>query len=628
MITKVANEMTSVFGVELTMSVHDTILRAFIRNGHVNAACNWLQTMPQKPGHHTPTRAQWHLFLENIVNGTLVESFKYLRNVVKTRMRASGCRPSNETYKILIRGRWASYTDLPHCVVFKSIVDDIKAEDLPFDASIPALLYTNYAERGFPLYAMEIERHYHQQFPDRPSLEQQERRWVEWLADTAQSDGIKGAIKVFRTLEQEGCTPSPTIIRSLLRHSRHVKDIKVLEQELGIQPNLSLWSIVITNVCRTGNTSAAINIYRECKAAGFLPDAALVGPIIRALCQTSLPQPSDDSVNLALSIYEELAAVPHDAEDGQIAATTKHSAGPDAVIYQTLLRALATSVDAKAQFPKASALLADMEKRKISLNDSIVATSTIVLLMRNSENLDQAFHFYKSLSSSLDGKGYPIVLNAFCKLSLGPDDHVPSLPRYFEMVNDMRRAGHKMTPEVYTILLQVLPKLITTVRRVHDHLTLDASLSPDAHLLNQLMDTYQRLGCFGDACRAWEMMYLSGRFDHISVSIILDACGHAGSWQIAKRVCTQLSRDNFLFNQHNWNTWLECLCRLGMLNQAVKVACLEMGVEQDDVVPDVDTARVLISFARKANVQTEVSSRIQRYLPELWEQLPEDLRTQ
>jgi pentatricopeptide repeat protein len=154
-------------------------------------------------------------------------------------------------------------------------------------------------------------------------------------------------------------------------------------------------------------------------------------------------------------------------------------------------------------------------------------------------------------------------------------------------------------------------------------LSLDASLSPDAHVWNQLMDTYQRLDCFGDSYRVWDMMYVTGRFDHIGVSIILDACGYAGAWHIAKRICTKLFNDGFKMNLRNWNSWIECLCRLRRLNDALKVACMEMGAH---VPPDATTAILLIKFGRKAGQVVEVQKRIQRHLPEVWATLPEEWR--
>jgi pentatricopeptide repeat protein len=123
------------------------------------------------------------------------------------------------------------------------------------------------------------------------------------------------------------------------------------------------------------------------------------------------------------------------------------------------------------------------------------------------------------------------------------------------------------------------------------------------------------------------MMYLSGRFDHLSVSIILEACGDAGAWQVARNICAKLFNDRFSFNLHNWNSWLECLCRFGRLNDALKVACLEMGKSKNNVVtPDEESARILIKYSKQANQHKEVLARVQRHLPELWRNLPEDLK--
>ena len=63
-----------------------------------------------------------------------------------------------------------------------------------------------------------------------------------------------------------------------------------------------------------------------------------------------------------------------------------------------------------------------------------------------------------------------------------------------------------------------------------------------------------------------------------------------------------------------------------MLNDAVKVVCLEMGKDQKGVKPNLATAQVLLTFAMRSNQQDEVAMRLQRYLPELWESLPADIR--
>jgi pentatricopeptide repeat protein len=249
-----------------------------------------------------------------------------------------------------------------------------------------------------------------------------------------------------------------------------------------------------------------------------------------------------------------------------------------------------------------------------------------------------------SKGTAIDVKGYAVLLNAFCKMSFGSELSVPSLHYYFEIVKDMRQSGHEFSLEVYTILLRQLAslatrlasdsnlpegisdELVTAIRRAHDHLTVDASITPDTIVWNQLMDTYQRAGCFGEAYRVWEMMYLSGTFDNASVSIILDACGYARAWPIATQICLKLLKNGFSFNRKNWNAWVECLCRLGKLNEALKIVCLEMGKGHDRVAPDEESIRILMKFAIKSNQQSEIQSRIKRYLPDLWQKLPPDLR--
>lgn len=646
-IEEILSDLSGVFNVEPTIEIHTAILRVLIDHANLRTVHRWLLNMPLRPGHFTPTLEQFHMFLESCLE---LASFKFMRNLVRS-MRQAGCKPTNETFSILLRARWelaAQEDKVPHIIVFTTLLDDMKREGLRYDPVIATLLYDGYVERGLPGYAEELRTLYQSQFPDVETSEQQaQAAWHLKLSQTSQRRGAKAAISLFKSFERDGCTASPAALRAILRHSRNLADLRLLESEFGIPATTAHWSILISNNVRTGYMADALAIYEESKKANIPPDAALIAPLVRGLCRTTLKPPTDASIDQALTIYGELANVtpPSVSERDPNKTYDTHSSGPDIDIYQTLLRGLASSANLEKYFPIAKSLMDDMEIRGISTQDSLIASSIIVLLMRHSPDSAEALDVYKRLNSSLDEKGYAIVLNAFCKLSFGDGLQVPSLTSYFGIVRDMRRAGLSITVEVYTIILHQLgivatqisehsedttsalrDRLVTTTRRTHDLLTLDAAVSPDAHVWNQLMDTYQRLGCFGDAYRVWDLMYLSNRFDHVSVSIILDACGYAGAWQSARQICAKLFRDGFVFNRHNWNTWLECLCRLGKLNDAVKVACLEMGKSQGDVAPDVESARVLIKFSRKTNQQAEVISRIQRYLPDLWTTLPDDLK--
>jgi len=247
--------------------------------------------------------------------------------------------------------------------------------------------------------------------------------------------------------------------------------------------------------------------------------------------------------------------------------------------------------------------------------------------------------FYREHRTYLDERGFAAVLQAYCRLSFKGDLQVPLITQYFSIVNDMRVQKVPITVKVYTIILhqigimaknsrydyQVIERLVATTRRVHDFLSLDASISPDAALWNQLMSTYSRLGCFGDACRVWEMMYLTGRYDQITISIILDACGFAGDLQIAYSIRKKLSKAGFVFDLRNWNTWLECLCRLGKFDDAIHVVSSEMG--NDGMKPDVESVSIIVKFARRASRSQELLSRLQNVLPvDLWQRLPAEIR--
>ena len=61
----------------------------------------------------------------------------------------------------------------------------------------------------------------------------------------------------------------------------------------------------------------------------------------------------------------------------------------------------------------------------------------------------------------------------------------------------------------------------------------------------------------------------------------------------------------FLLNQDNWDSYMECMCRVGRLNDAVKMVCLDMGNVQKDMIPNKVTVRLLLMFTARLNQQDE-----------------------
>lgn len=644
-------DMPLVLGLSPTVETHTAIIRGLIHRGDIYATRKWLEGMPKRPGHITPTLEQYHLFLQALpeMEGC---SFKFMRGVVNN-MRPVGCAPTNETYKLLFRGRWKLYDQggsRVRPIALAAMFEDMEKEGLPYDPSFSELLYDEYAKRDFPLYAEQVQNIYETKFqtqdsPGRPKQGEMDLK----LMQTAQSKGMRSAVALYKSWKPNQ-SPSPAHIHTMLRHSRHLPDLHLIEQEFDVKCNVIHWSLLIVNNVRAGKLDEALAMYEASKTAGITPDAAMVSPLIHSLCQSRFGPPQEPNIDRALEIYQDLrTAVPQEVDiQSQRTNFLEHSVGPDQDIYATLLRGLATAKSAYKYVDVAKEIMDDMTARNYTPDDSNTISSIIVLHMRNSSSIDEALEVYRRLKSPLDEKGYAVVLGAFCKLRFGDSIQIPSLRGYFEIVKDMRLAGLNITVEVYTILLHQLgrvatqiqqsnhpdhaeinefrDKLILTTRRAHDLLTLDASLSPDAVLWNQMMDTYQRLGCFADAYRVWEMMYLSGQYSSASVSIILDACGYAGAYSVAKRVVTRLVRDNYQFTLHNWNTWLECLCRLGRLDEAVGVLCGEGEGLPEGARSDVESVKLVFKFAKGGGKEVDVLGRVKVSLPGLWAALPSYIR--
>jgi pentatricopeptide repeat protein len=290
-----------------------------------------------------------------------------------------------------------------------------------------------------------------------------------------------------------------------------------------------------------------------------------------------------------------------------------------------------------------------MKSRGITVTSAIKA-SQLILNMRSAENLDEAFIRYRKSRADLAESGYHAVLHAFSRISrsLG---HPDMLEYYLLIVGDMRLAGFTITDRVYTDILQqfaeignmrryewrkrqrnpLLPRpanmfddLLDAVRQIHDLITVDPSIKPERIAWNQLIDTYQRLESFPEAYRVWETMYFSGKYGPIAVSIILDGCGFAGEHAIAKQIVGNLQAANYVFNLHNWNSYIECLCRLNDMSEALKVICTVMGTVAQPVKPEPSTIAIMIKFADTRLQTNTVLTQVRRHLPDLWEVLPQN----
>ncbi|KAJ7597519.1 pentatricopeptide repeat-containing protein [Mycena floridula] len=626
-IEDILEDMPRVFFRNPSPKHHASVLRGLVKRGDIPEVLRWLRNMEEKPPYQPPSLSQYHQLISSSI------SFQLTQSLVTT-MRPTNCKPTIETYKIVMQSLDKLSLQQPLEEIVSDLIQDIRQEGIPHDPAIPALL-----SEIIPSPDAVIAKYNHL-IPPSPSQNPQhtfDQAFAIRISTAASEGGLSAALKVYHEYLQAGGRPSQFMFKALLRSSTSVNDIDRVQQVLGLKPTINPWSLVMFNNTRHGNLIDAVEIYKEAKRRGLTPGASFVEPLVKSLCR----RPTDANIDHAIALYDDLA---HNASvsDNQTESYAKQDQVPDAHIFLSLFRGLARSTNSRKSREIAESLLRDMKARGFSLR--AITPYRIAVQMKSARNEEEAFEAYRSLENELDQDGYAIVLDAFSRLTF-QDDTLPSAHLYFDIVRDMRIREMPVTEVVYTTLLRQIAKLTASVvkttsgeaevflerlaritRHTHDLITLDASISPDAALWNQLMDTYQRQGHFADACRVWDQMYLSGRYNDASVCIILDACGVNQSWPMALRIHDRLIRDGFPLSRNGWHSWIECLCRMRRINDAVKVVCLDMGKGQKDMAPNVETVRLVISFARKHNLHRQVSQRIQRFLPELWHSIPEDLK--
>lgn len=312
----------------------------------------------------------------------------------------------------------------------------------------------------------------------------------------------------------------------------------------------------------------------------------------------------------------------------------------------------------------------------------------------------------------LNANSYENIIRAFCTLKPIREGGVLTYPPadlYLEIVKDMQLAGHGITEDVYMTFLyrlgrqarslrlwdkQAFPysveneeieggteledldpnkvgpetflstrhSILHGIRTMHNHIALNAGITPSVDLLNAMLDAYNKVASVHDAFKVWDTIFLSRIYDNMSVSIILDTCGWAKVGHKASQIWNQLVARGFLFNKNNWDSRVECLCRLGRLDDALKVVCLEMPTQnkvnamqrqqrraargpvltadgkiastiaartlfdaeeqEGDITPDAKTFGVLFSFAAQTNQVVETRNRVRQYLPDVWERIP------
>ena len=624
--------------LEVTASTHAAIFDSFVASGNSSAALRWLETMNTKPGQISPLLSQWHTWIEAFGSSHQDTQFpSLLRSIV-----ASGCQPIPETYSVSITAMFRARHPPAEAAVRKLLREAHKA-GVPHDEGVISSITEGYTARRMVSVAEQIRTFYEKLY----NRQTDPHADAGALLKRAYAQGKHRATVEAQKLQHQGYTPTLQTLRALLTDTVSADDVRFWENTLQLQADVHAWLLVIQNcIQKTRSPDKVFQVYKDYIASGMTPTSKVVDPILRLLCMKTLRPPKESDVDRALEIYRDMFRATKSGE-------------PNAIIYNTLISALVSTQNTRKYFPQALSLLEDMQSRAVEM-DSMTATSITILLLRSSSTPTEAFRAYKRVfrrpdgKPALDAEGYVAVLNVFCRLTFGKGSihtAIPAWEQYFEIVRDMREAGYPVNVKVYSIILQQLgfaatkirgsesqtpqeenehhpkvgevvdiPSLQRAIRRIHQILVTDAAVQPDTIAWNTLMDAYQRAGCLRDSYRVWESLWLSRSFDNASISIMADACGHAGAHAEAVQIFPRILKSGFKMNIRNWNAWLECLCRLDRAKEAAEVLCNEMG-QNGNVEPNQDSVRVVLSFVQGRPGEMEVKKRIERHYPALWKSL-------
>lgn len=639
MLDIVLDLMHSRCGITVDRKLHQDIIHKFQNSGHLHHVFVWLTQMRHKPGNVTPTLDMWNPYIRTCRRNQVPEEF-FRKPVACVRM--SGCEPNEETYQAILDTLFIEQNSVPP---MKDVRDVLEAMDRAGYLTRPVIdglvhAYSRAKTYDAISHLEGILRRKGENFIP------QDARVNTILAEEVLNGLPSEAFKLARTFVVRGFTPTVSTLAVVAPSINSASSLRQWEKLLGVHANAEVWETLIHNA---PNSQVAMQLYEKCLSRGQRPTPSMLLPLLHNLCSAQWGAPSPANIDRAIHLLNQYVEVtvtkdPTSSLQDDVTNTTDPSSSSqpphsqdDLSLYNVVLRAVVASAKTPYHLSVATSLLEEVRTREIAM-DCITRTSFIILSMQCASTPQEAFDIYRMLEQTksgepaLDAKGYTAVLGSFTKNFL----REPSAFTFcMHILKDMHKAGHYMSVETFAIVLRQLAILaeelpardldghqaiVSSIRRIHNHISIEAALKPDTVLWNQLMDAYQRAGCFRDAYKVWEAMFVSREFDYASVSIIWDACAFAGAYDTAKEIFIKLQKIGFVFNIRNWQNWVESLCRLGRIEDATKVVCIQMP-QESSVKPTVEFAKLIMKFASRYNEESLVLHRLKTYLPDIYAQM-------
>ncbi|KAM5533956.1 hypothetical protein V8D89_012381 [Ganoderma adspersum] len=627
------------------------VFNRLVNKGTLNNALSWLSVTGRKDSigiGYASDLAHWHCLLEVAAS----KRDEYLLANVLKKMNTLGVVPTVETGSLIVAAIFRPVSPhatrpLPAHGMMKHTINLFHATGVPYDRDTVRIIMEGYSKAGEDDTGQRVELLYTSTLAA-PGSRLTEARMNEGLSSAASRCKRKQVLRQLRRYQDLGLQPSEDTLFAVLGDDAKIDDYEYWRKTLSISGGSRAAAKVMGNVLAGGGPpSRIVQFYKLERTRGYGVSPDMLHFAIQALLSSNLAGPSEGALETAFAFYHAFVRDVTSNSSEENPAVREH---PRPRTYQILLRTLTCSHGAES-LPLAVSLVDDMRRFQVRL-DAQTTTSVIILIMNACPTPEEAFETYRLLGQppdqhdtpNLNVEGYDAILAAFCSLKTWPEG-IPSTKLFFQIVADMRKHGLALNHKAYTIIIGRLSALATTaasaaaadnsnlrrqiartIARVHNHLTVNASFTPDVALWNQLMDAYQRAGCFTEAYRIWEKLFASRTFDNVSVSIIIDACAFNRAYNVAVRVFTGLLESEHPLTVRNWNTFLECLCRLDRIDEAMKVLCLEMSGREDGIAPDKESVRILLKFATKHKQEAEIRSKLKRFVPKLYYSLQSEMR--
>ncbi|KAG0742000.1 hypothetical protein G6F57_010971 [Rhizopus arrhizus] len=148
-------------------------------------------------------------------------------------------------------------------------------------------------------------------------------------------------------------------------------------------------------------------------------------------------------------------------------------------------------------------------------------------------------------------------------------DSSPSLLTALTLLNDMRHLEIPATVNIYTSMLQACAeqKDEYVLEKVHRLIRMEPCIDPEIDITNHLLKAYYEIKDIGLVLDIWNVAEETKGFDQTSISVVLKACIESGNLERANHIWS-LMEDNMKIQKEDYNRYLDCLLRYGIIEQA------------------------------------------------------------